>query len=168
MKTSCFVDENKLFCWWKQVVLLMEISRFLTIPDIVSLTACLTWVRRKVVKAFLYLSESRGQASAAFSCDISLLCSTLRRGIILYDGPPRLGRRRGTPRLYDWERRLSPPHGNISGGIQYYSFWKSVLLLSQYQPTETPVPVGWYWKGYCTSGNMELYMSRHPYDFSLS
>jgi len=42
--------------------------------------------------------------------------------IILYDGPPRLGRRRGTPRLYDWGNMLSPPHGNISGGFQYYCF----------------------------------------------
>ena len=70
MKISYFADENKLFPRYTRYRVAHGVF------DVSSAKSC---------KSFLYLSESRGQASAAFSCAISLLSSTLRRGIILYD-----------------------------------------------------------------------------------
>lgn len=75
MKISCFVDGDKP---------LPRYTRYRVAHGVFDVSSA------KSCKSFLYLSESRGQASAAFSCDISLLCSTLRRGIILYDDRHRL------------------------------------------------------------------------------
>ena len=144
MKISCFVDGDKP---------LPRYTRYRVAHGVFDVSSA------KSCKSVLISQQiARPSVSGVFLRHLaSLLYTEVWHHLIWWSTSPWQETRHATSlRLGNM---LSPPHGNISGGFQYYCFWKSVVLLSQYQPTETPVPVSWYWKGYCTSGNMELYVT---------
>ena len=128
----------------------MEISRFLAIPDIVSLTACLTWVRRKVVKAS-YISANREAkrqrrflaTSRFFALHWGVASSYMMIGIVLYDGGHHLIWWPTSP----WQEtrhatslRLGE---HVVAASRQYFWWFPVLLLLKVSSTALPVPAYW-------------------------